>query len=259
VQVLSPEGAPQYMVGGDPDANNSMLEPQALAVVDPLEPYAAEPAAELYVIDMHHGRVQHFSPDGRFLGQVTAKDLGRASVYFDSIALDYFNNVWVTDRSSDQVHKFDQHLQWVASWGRTGTDDGCLNSPRGIAIHRHFGQVLILEASSAQYLWIGSDVVDVRLGPQLDPEHGMQVRIDYKLTEKSLVDAWVETDDHQRLATLLKRRVQKQGVQMLLWNGDMDNGFRIAKGPYQLVFQAEATYSSATYVRREFRRRLMIK
>jgi hypothetical protein len=258
VQVLSPEGAPLGMFGGDSNANNSMLEPQAVAVVDALEPYTAEPAAAVYVIDMHHGRIQHFSPDGRFLGQATARDLGRASVYFDSLALDYFNNVWVTDRSSDQIHKFDQHLQWVASWGRPGTEDGCLNGPRGIAIHRHFGQVLVLEAASAQYLWIGADVDQVRLSPQLDPVHGMMVRIDYKLTERAFVDAWVETDDHQRLATLLKRKLRRQGAQTLLWNGDMDSGFRIAKGPYQLVFQAEATYSSATYVKREFRRRLMI-
>jgi DNA-binding beta-propeller fold protein YncE len=258
VQVLSPEGWPLYMFGGDPNANNSVVEPTALAVVDPLEPYAAEPEAALYLIDLHHTRIQRFSPDGRFLGQVMGKDFGRPGAVFDSLALDYFNNVWVTDRAEGQIHKLDQHLQWVATWGHPGQEDGCLDSPRGIAIHRHFGQVLVLEQSSAQYLWIGADIDQVRLAPQLDPLHGMMVRMDYHLSERAFVDAWVETEDHERLATLLKHKLQRQGAQTLLWNGDQDNGFRIPNGTYQLVFQAEATYSSATYVKREYRRRLAV-
>ena len=259
VQVLSPSGAPLFMFGGDPTANNSMSGPTAIAVVDALEPHSAEPWAAVYVIDLNHTRLQRFSPDGRFLGQVTAHDLGRDGAYFDGLALDYFNNVWVTDRSDDQIHKFDRSLQWISSWGRPGDDDGCLDSPRGIAINRHFGQVLVLEKGSAQYLWIGADVSDVRLSPQLDPQRGPLVRIDYKLTERAFVDAWVESPDHQRLATLLKHHLQWQGAQTLLWNGDKDNGDRIAKGPYVLVFDVEATYSSATYVKRELRRHILLE
>jgi hypothetical protein len=259
VQVFGPDGVFVQEFGGDPNANNSMLRPLAIAVVDPDEPYAAEPGGGVYVIDQDHGRIQRFSLDGRFLGQLTAADLGRASVHFDSLALDYFNNVWVTDREASQILKFDQHLQWVDSWGKPGDEDGCLDSPRGIAIVRHYGQVLVLERESAQYLWVGSDIRDIKFSPQLDPGRGMLARLDYRVTERAWVDAWVEDKARNKLATLLDHKLQRQGDQTLFWDGNQDDGKRIPPGPYNLVFQAEATYSSATYVKRELRKAFMVK
>lgn len=260
VQVFGQDGGFLLEFGGDPDANNSLLEPQAIAVVDPLEPYSAEPGrAGIYVVDQYHGRIQRFSLDGRFLGQVTAADLGRPAVYFQGLALDYFNNVWVTDRSTDQVHKFDRQLQFLDSWGGTGDGDGRFRSPRGIAITRHFGQVLVLEREAAQYLWVGADVRDISFHRVDDPVIGPQLRLDYFLTERAWVDAWVEGLQGERLATLAKRKLQKQGGQSVFWNGDLDSGYRILPGPYMLVFQVEATYSSATYTKKELRRRFVVK
>jgi hypothetical protein len=259
VQVFSPEGLFLGQFGGDPDANNSLLEPQAIAVVDPLEPFRDAAAAGIYVVDQHHGRIQRFSPLGLFLGQVTAADLNKPNVYFDGIALDYFNNLWVADRSSDQIHKFDHQLQWLDSWGTHGSGDGQLDSPRGLAIYRHYGQVLVLERESAQYLWVGTDLKDIRFSRVDDPGLGPRLRLDYRLTERSWVDCWVETPQGDHVATLLKRRLQRQGDQSIFWNGDLDGGFRIAPGPYVLVFDVEATYASATYVVKELRRKFVVK
>jgi hypothetical protein len=259
VQVFGPDGVFVRTFGGDPNANNSMARPVAIAVVDPDEPYAAEADGSVYVIDRDRGRIQRFSLKGEFLGQLTAADLGRASVHFDSLALDYFDNVWVTDREACQILKFDQHLQWVDSWGKPGDEDGCLDSPRGIAIVRHYGQVLVLERQSAQYLWVGSDIRDIKFSPQLDPDRGLLARLDYRVTERAWVDAWVEDKARHKLATLLDHKLQRQGDQTLFWNGSMDDGARIPAGPYSLVFQAEATYSSATYVKRELRKNFVVK
>lgn len=260
IQIFSADGLFLQSFGGNPDANNSLVEPQALAVVDPLEPFAAEPGQSgLYVVDQYHGRIQRFSLDGRFLGQLTAEDLGQPAVYFQGVALDYFNNLWVTDRSSDQIHKFNRQLEPLDSWGGTGKEDGQFYSPRGVAIYRHYGQTLVLEKESAQYLWIGSDIKDLKFERVDDPKLGPQLRMDYKVTERAWVDVWVEDLNGERLATLLKRRLQKQGEQSLFWNGDMDNGFRIQSGSYNLIFQAEATYSSSTYVQKVMKKRFVVK
>ena len=258
VQVFGRDGRFVRAFGFDPGANNAVDAPEAVAVVDPQEPWAGKPEAAIFVIDAGRSRLQKFSLDGQFLGQAVPSDLARSAVRFDSLALDYYNNVWVTDRSSNQVLKFDRHLRWLASWGHTGTEDGALEDPRGIGIYRHYGQVVVLERESAQYLWIGADIDDVRFSHSEDLSWGSRLRIDYRLSERAWVDAWVEDQQGNHLATLLKRRLQQQGAQTFLWSGDLDSGFRILPGLYTLVFQAEASYSSAGYVKRELRKRFLV-
>jgi DNA-binding beta-propeller fold protein YncE len=258
IQIFDPQGRFLEAFGGDPNANNAVSYPQAIAVVDALEPYSLAPESAVFVIDQDRGRLQKFSLDGEFLGQAVAANLGRDQVIFDSLALDYFNNVWVTDRHLDQIHKFDTHLQWITSWGHWGEGDGALDEPRGIGINRHYGQVVVLERNSAQYLWIGADVEDLRFSHREELAAGGQLRIDYRLTERAWVDTWIEDLNGNRVATLQARRFQRQGAQTFLWSGDLDNGARVPPGEYVIVFQAEAAYSSATYVKREMRRRFEV-
>lgn len=255
IQVFTRDGRLVRFFGGDRGANNAVVRPRALAVVDPEEPYAVEPEGALFVVDLDGRRIQKFGLDGSFQGQALAADVGRPAVDFAALALDYFDNVWVTDRANGQIHKFDAHLRWVASWGRPGQGDGTLDDPRGIAIYRRFGQVLVLERESAQYLWIGADVKELRFS-RTDWTPGL--RIDWRLTERAWVDAWIEDADGKRVATLLKHRFLLQGDQTLRWNGSLDAGSPAEAGRYELVLQSEAGYSSAAYVKREIRRRFLI-
>ena len=254
IQIFDAQGRFLEAFGGDPNANNAVSYPQSIAVVDALEPYALAPESAIFVIDQDRSRLQKFSLDGEFLGQAVAANLGRDQVIFDSLALDYFNNVWVTDRHLDQIHKFDTHLQWITSWGHWGDGDGALDEPRGIGINRHYGQLVVLERNSAQYLWIGADVEDLRFSHREDLATGGQLRIDYRLTERAWVDTWIEDLSGNRVATLQARRFQRQGAQTFLWSGDLDDGTRVPPGDYVIAFQAEASYSSATYVKRELRK-----
>jgi DNA-binding beta-propeller fold protein YncE len=258
IQAFDRQGRFLESFGGDPEANNAVQAPQALSVVDSLEPDAPHPDSAVFVIDEQGARLQKFSLAGEFLGQAVASDLGRSAVRFNSLALDYFNNVWVTDRLSDQIHKFDQHLQWVADWGHPGQGDGALDDPRGIGINRPYGQVVVLERNSAQYLWIGADIEDVRFSHQADLAQGGRLRVDYRLSERAWVDAWVENGEQQRIATLLTRRFQRQGAQTLNWNGALSGGGKAGTGTYFLVFQAEAAYSSSTYVKRALKLRFEV-
>ncbi len=127
-----------------------------------------------------------------------------------------------------------------------------------MAIYRHYGQVLVLEKESSQYLWIGADIKDIRFS-RLDEPGSVQLRIDYRLTERATVDCWVESLDREVLMPLIQSKLQAQGPQTFLWDGNLPSGYRIPQGTYYMVFQAEASYSSATYFKRETRKRFVVK
>jgi DNA-binding beta-propeller fold protein YncE len=257
VQVFDPDGGYLFSFGQDQSNEDSLMAPQAIAVVDPHERYSATPYGAIFVVDQYHGRIQEFDLQGHFLAQALPADMGKALAYFDGIALDYFNNLWVADRGNNQIHKFDQYLQYIDTWGSFGQGDGYLDSPRGLAIYRHYGQVLVLEKEEAQYFWIGADIKDVKFSKQ-DDSSDVKLRIDYRLTEQALVDCWVETLDQEKLLTLTDKKLTSQGPQTLLWDGNLLSGYRIPPGTYYLVFQAEASYSSATYFKRETRKRFVV-
>jgi DNA-binding beta-propeller fold protein YncE len=262
VQVFSDQGQYLFSFGEHPDSTNSLIEPQAIAVVDPTEANAAEAEGAIYVVDQYHGRLQKFDLAGRFLASASAQDAGgRFLVYFSGIALDYYGNLWVTDRGNHQIHKFDKFLQNLDSWGEKGQGDYHLDSPRGIAIYRHYGQVFIAEKNSAQYLWIGADVKDVQISKALNDQGRNVMRVDYRLTESATLQCWIETEKepHTNLATLLSQKKISQGPRTLSWDGVTTGGELIAPGAYQLVFQAEASYSSATYFKKETRKKFWVK
>lgn len=259
VQVFADTGAWLFSFGSNPDANNSLIEPQAIAVVDPMEPHSASPAGAIYVVDQYHGRIQSFDLSGRFLGQASGNDMDKYLVYFSGIALDYYNNLWVADRGNHQLHKFDRDLQYIDSWGRQGEGDYAFEAPRGLAIYRHYGQVFVAEKSSAQYLWIGADIKDLRVSRWLNPDGRALMRVDYRLTENCKLEAWIEDAAGKKLAMLLTPHKQKQGAQTLYWDGVMLDGSKIQPGMYYLVYEAEAVYSSATYFKKEAKKRFWVK
>ena len=260
IQVFSDDLKYIFSFGDDPDANNSLIEPQAIAVVDPKEPNSAQPQAAIFVVDQFHGRIQKFDLSGRFLGQASGLDADRYLVYFSGIALDYYNNLWVVDRGNNQIHKFDTFLQYLDSWGEKGEGDYHLNSPRGLAIYRHYGQVFVAEKTSVQYLWIGSDVKDIKVSSATGADGHPAMRVDYQLTDNADVECWVErAESEDRLATLQERRKMHQGLQSLAWDGHcLDSGL-IQPGAYRLVFEAEASYSSATYFKKRAEKKFWVK
>ena len=261
IQVFSAEGEYLYHFGDDPTAPNSLVQPQAIAVVDRYEPYSARRMAAIYVVDQFHGRIQKFSLNGRFEAQVLPKSFHKYLVYFNSLALDYFNNLWVVDRSNHQIHKFDRHLQYLDTWGGKGKGDGQFYSPRGIAIYRHYGQVFVLEKEAAQYLWIGADVKNIRLRRLRETDGTPYLKIDFQLTEKSRVRAWIldEANHLIRKLTPDKRPVLPQGLRSLRWDGLDKESKLVAEGLYKVVVEAEATYSSATYFRKRETKRFYVR
>jgi hypothetical protein len=259
IQVFSPEGQFLSQFGSDPTSENSLLQPQGIAVADCREPFAATHEDAIYVIDQYNSRIQKFDSRGRLMALAQAADLGHLVVTFTSLGLDYFNNVWVTDMGNHQIHKFDRYLQALDSFGSKGDEDGQFRSPRGIAIYRQFGQILVSELQSAQYLWVGTDVKNIQLSSQIQ-ENGMRcLRADFFLTEKSWVEARLEDEQGNLVRVLMGRGILPQGGNAIYWDGNNQEGFHSGPGTYCLVIQAEATYASATYYAKQARKLFTLK
>lgn len=253
VQVFDRAGVFLQAFGQDPGSSNALSAPTALAVEDPLETDSGSPGAELFVADLGGARLQRFNLDGDFEAEVAGQDLGRPGLRFGHLALDFFGNVWATDPALGEIHKFDPHLRWVADWGRPGDGDGLLDQPRGIAILRRYGRVVVLERRSAQYLWIGADVDGLRCAGAADLAAGGRLRVDYRLSERSKVGAWIEDAAGRTVAVLERDAPRGQGAQTLWWDGRVDGGGRVRAGNYTLMLRAEAAYSSSGFVRRAAR------
>lgn len=86
----------------------------------------------LYVVDMT-GRVQKFSPAGKFLGlwQMPETDKGKPK----GMSRDRAGNIIVLEPHYSRVSHFTPSGQLVAQWGRHGTNDGALAFPRAIAVN----------------------------------------------------------------------------------------------------------------------------
>ncbi|MFO1457865.1 MAG: 6-bladed beta-propeller [Verrucomicrobiota bacterium] len=88
----------------------------------------------LYVVDLT-GRVQKFSPDGRYLlqWQMPETDLGKPK----GMTLDHDGNVVVVEPHYMRVNHFTPGGHLVAQWGVKGTNVGEFILPRGIAEDSH--------------------------------------------------------------------------------------------------------------------------
>jgi hypothetical protein len=110
------------------------------------------------VTDSAHSRLWRLDPES---GQPQAvrrvRDLGRDRAEFYDVAIDYYANVYTSDRGG-RLHKFDRGLEPLLSIGKRGTGEHEFDEPRGIGLYRRFGQMFVAERAGAQYLWIGTDV-----------------------------------------------------------------------------------------------------
>ena len=96
---------------------------------------------------------------GRIAARATVRDIpDHPRSRFTYLAVDYCDNLYVTDPVSHAVHKFDRNLTYLTTFGGPGTGDAQFLSPRGIAIYRRFGQTFIVEKDGAQYYWVGADL-----------------------------------------------------------------------------------------------------
>ncbi|MES2201688.1 MAG: hypothetical protein V4498_05505, partial [candidate division FCPU426 bacterium] len=261
VQVFSAELQPLFQFGADQEADNSLEAPLGIAVVDPGQPWMETAESAIYVADHKRSRIQKFDLQGRFLEAASGADTGLEGVAFSGLALDTRANLWAADRANHRIHKFDRFLQYLDSWGGKGKGDGKLESPRGLSIYPHYGQVFVAEKSSAQYMWIGADLREIRVAKAPVKDGQERLRVEYTLTENGQLECWVVKDDKpkKKLARLLEKTGIQQGRHSLYWDKLDENGSALEPGDYSVVFQAEANYSSATFFKREKRKKFTLE
>ena len=98
-------------------------------------------AGNLYVADMT-GRIQKFSPDGKFLlsWQMPQTDLGKAK----GMSCDRDGNIIVLEPHYQRVNHFTPEGRLVHQWGIRGTNAGELTLPRAIVVDTK-GRVIVSE------------------------------------------------------------------------------------------------------------------
>jgi hypothetical protein len=210
----------------------------------------------LAVTDSLGQRLWKVSPDGRALVLVRRGDLGGMGS-FDHIAIDYYGNIYVTDRENGCIHKFDRHGVYVAAIGGTGPDDIHLDQPRGIAIYRRFGQLFVDERAGAQYFWIGTDLLRFEASNLTFSPDGKRCSVDvsFLLTEHSDVSLSLVDDRGKNRFTIISDYLLPLGKFSRRIAVDCPDGAALAKCNLRVVVTAKPTYSSRAFlaVRRESR------
>jgi streptogramin lyase len=249
IQVFDSHGQYLMEIGGP------LRSPQGIAVIDSGERWSYYRENYLCAVDSGGRRLQKISLKGDILQTVAGQRTGMSDVRFGYVAIDFYGNVWVTDRDNHCVHKFDRDLNFVVSFGGKGKGDAEFLFPRGIAIWRRFGQVFVAEEAGAQYYWVGVDLLRVEVNPIFGEEG---IKINFFLTERAYltVDIW---DNHGKLVkTLVVEKEAPIGSGEYRWNGLNAQGEAMPPGQYKLRIVAQPTYSSYHYFQRLVEKRVKL-
>jgi DNA-binding beta-propeller fold protein YncE len=168
----------------------------------------------VYAVDMT-GRVQKFSPDGKFLltWQMPETELGKAK----GMGRDRDGNILVVEPHYQRVNHYAPDGTLVVQWGCRGTNEGCFILPRGVAQNSQ-GDFFVSEYMGAERVQrfalpkseVGSHRSEnnhPRPGPLAQERENTNwpyARSDTPLTAKSQKKAGSETGAPQRDARLLQ-------------------------------------------------------
>ncbi len=230
--------------------------PTGIAVADSTDRWSYFREYGIYVICADSAEIRRINAGGQVAASVRASDLpGPSPARFSCLALDYCNNLYATDPSRHAIHKFDRNLAYLTTFGQRGAGDAQFFSPRGIAIHRRFGQVFIVEQHGARYYWVG---VDLRsLDTRFDPARG-EVAVDLFPTERAFVNMEVFRKGRP-VRNLASRWAAEPGRNRVTWDLKDGGGRRVEAGTYEIRVRVEPTYSSFTHFRKTFERTVEIR
>ena len=248
VVVMTSIGQWLQEIRGDDKGELTFDQPVGLAVVEANDPWISRRQDFIVVSDRGGDRLVKISREGKLLGTAAAADLPLPSVRFDALAIDYYGNVYVTDRPNDRIHKFDSHLRYLTSIGNSGSGGTEMDEPRGITLWRRFGQIFVTERSGAQYFWIGTDILDLSTSTEGIRPGEDSVRLSYFLTETSRVTVELLDPDGDVIHTLVDNRRRATGENVERWDGKLGRrGGPAPPGVYTLRVSARPTYSAGEY------------
>ena len=227
--------------------------PERIAVIDDQETWSHYHDNYLCVTDRDGRRLVKLSLEGDLLAAADDRATSWPRAFYGYPAIDYYGNVWVTDRDNHCIHKFDRNLNYIVSFGRQGEGRGEFQSPRGLAIWRRFGQVFVAEEGGAQYYWIGIDLLDVRVDP--DPA-GRGWIVHFFLTERGYVTVEIRDRENGLAGLLVSNRQMASGPHDVRWDEGSAGGAGPPDDRYTVRITAEPTYSSYHYFKKTVERRI---
>jgi DNA-binding beta-propeller fold protein YncE len=237
IVAFTPNGAPcQVFPGG---AQYRFEDgPEALAVADGSEPWRYFRGDRIvFCADKNGARLWKIGFAGDVQKQTPMPD-GYHACY---AAVDYYHNLWITDKARGCILKFDHNLDLLDIFGSPGRGRNQFVEPRGIAIWQRFGQVFVAEKQGAQYYWVGTDCTEKSLRKIGDNNYTLSLT----LTEHSFVSLFGVNKD---TTWILRKLVLRSGQSTIPF---CDHA-RAPGGIGPMVLRIEPTYSSYTYCKREY-------
>ncbi len=227
-----------------------LKNPRGVAVCDRGEAWNYHHLDAVFLIEAGGKQISSYSIQGELLGRIKAP----AGTDYTTLACDYYSNIFVVDRKGCRLNKYSKDFEFLASFGQPGEGDWKFNNPRGIAINKRRGQVFVSEKNGAQYLWIGTDILDVKL--LRVPQEKSKAVLEFLLTERSLLTIALYRDK-KKVITYMDREHYSQGPNQLVLDLGGENG--LVKGKYRLVMQAMATYSSCERLQKEVEKTILVR
>lgn len=221
-----------------------LINPTSIAVIDQDDDWNYHKENFLVVIDQSNKRILKYNLNGRLLNSIDTRMIGLSEADFAYLAIDYYANVYVTDRINHQIHKFDRNLNYIISFGGEGTGDDQFYSPRGITIWRRFGQVFVVEAEGGQYYWLGLDGYMIGCFPEKFTREKPGTTISLYLTELAEVKVTIFNDKDKIVRQLTPEHHQKSGEALIVWDGRDNNNNIVEPGEYRIKLEIRPTYSA---------------
>lgn len=201
----------------------------------------------LIVTDSAHTRLLKLSSTGAVLAERRFEEISDRSGGFFFVAIDYYSNIYVTDRRSGCLYKFDRNLTFITSVGCGSRARHELIEPRGIAIHRRFGQIFVAERSGASYYWVGTDVLNLSARARNLTHGEVEIKVRYHLTEQSHVTVRLDREG-ETLESLAETSFLAPGrIEETFVVDEAKLPCSFANCNYTLVVTARPTYSSKAY------------
>jgi len=169
------------------------------------------------VVDSLNRRLRKLSSTGEILEEFSASAITEMNAQFTNVVIDYHSQILATDKTNNCIHKFDRNLNYISRFGGKDKNDHKFDQPRGIALHRKFGQIFVAERQGAQYLWVAVDVPELTTNVRTDSIWN-DLDIDFYLTEPANCEMDV-TDKYGRFLTqFIQRRRLETGQNHLSWS-----------------------------------------
>ena len=227
------------------------------------------------VIDSLHQRVRKLSLEGELLVETDVSKWGLDEAYLAYVTLDYYNQLIISDKHNNCLHKLDSDLNYLTRFGEFGKGDYQYDQPRGIAIYRRFGQLIVTERLGAQYMWVAVEVPRFEASVVTD-SIWRDLRVDFDLTEPALCEMDILDIYGRFVARLSTCRRFLPGAGHLSWNLRVPKRWRqtiplpilpkeykageiLPPGEYTVRARFSATYSSRKHFSKEVETKFILE